>query len=116
MADPLTEPAPKPEPPRNYDCCGGGCADCELRLYGQRLKEWMQLRDARTAAADGTGFDDVCPPGQPRPFNSASIAALAWSISPASRFSALAICLKQFSVRRRSRRLSLSSDWIVAAA
>lgn len=30
----------KPQPPENYDCCGGGCADCELRLYYQRLAEW----------------------------------------------------------------------------
>ena len=33
-------PLPKPQPPVDYDCCGGGCADCELRLYYRRLAEW----------------------------------------------------------------------------
>ncbi len=34
---------PRPQPPVDYDCCGGGCADCELRLYAQRLAEWQKL-------------------------------------------------------------------------
>jgi hypothetical protein len=45
---------PRPQPPVDYDCCGGGCADCELRLYAQRLAQWQQLEAAlndRDAAA-----------------------------------------------------------------
>ncbi len=38
---------PRPQPPVDYDCCGGGCADCELRLYAQRLAEWQKLVAAR---------------------------------------------------------------------
>ena len=41
---------PKPQPPKDYDCCGGGCADCELRLYTRALKEWKQLEAAHVAA------------------------------------------------------------------
>ena len=40
---------PKPLPPEGYDCCGGGCADCELRLYIKRLKAWQQLVEAKTS-------------------------------------------------------------------
>lgn len=38
---PIQLPA-KPQPPKDYNCCGGGCADCDLRLYLRRLKEWQQ--------------------------------------------------------------------------
>ncbi|TAJ55716.1 MAG: oxidoreductase [Nevskiaceae bacterium] len=44
---------PKPQPPQNYDCCGGGCADCELRLYGRALSEWKKLAAAHEAAISG---------------------------------------------------------------
>jgi len=40
MPDP--SPPPRPRPPEDYDCCGGGCADCELRLYYQRLADWQK--------------------------------------------------------------------------
>jgi hypothetical protein len=36
----LEQLPPMPEAPKGYDCCGGGCADCELRLYGLALKAW----------------------------------------------------------------------------
>ena len=39
---------PKPQPPVGYDCCGGGCADCDLRRYQQALAAWQ-----RQAAAMG---------------------------------------------------------------
>ena len=42
-----TELSPKPQPPEGYDCCGGGCADCELRLYLKRLKAWQKLAEAQ---------------------------------------------------------------------
>jgi len=34
---------PRPEPPVGYDCCGGGCADCELRIYQRELARWKKL-------------------------------------------------------------------------
>jgi len=49
---------PKPQPPVDYDCCGGGCADCDLRLYARALAQWqrdvaeVQSRDVRVAAGD----------------------------------------------------------------
>jgi len=48
-----TNPPPKPEPPKDYDCCGGGCADCELRLYLKALATWQ--REYGKPAATGTG-------------------------------------------------------------
>jgi len=47
---------PKPEPPKDYDCCGGGCADCELRRYYQALAEWQRL-----AASVSTLQDSAAP-------------------------------------------------------
>jgi len=41
---------PKPEPPVGYDCCGGGCADCELRIYQRELGRWKKLEAAMIAA------------------------------------------------------------------
>lgn len=41
---------PKPEPPVGYDCCGGGCADCELRIYLRELGRWKKLEAAWLAA------------------------------------------------------------------
>lgn len=37
-ADVLT----KPQPPKGYDCCGGGCADCEITLYLRKLSVWQR--------------------------------------------------------------------------
>lgn len=37
---------PKPEPPKDYDCCGGGCADCEFRIYLRELGRWKKLEAA----------------------------------------------------------------------
>ena len=34
---------PKPQPPQDYDCCGGGCADCELKIYLRELARWQKL-------------------------------------------------------------------------
>ncbi len=33
---------PKPQAPVDYDCCGGGCADCELRIYLRELQRWQK--------------------------------------------------------------------------
>lgn len=33
---------PKPQPPVDYDCCGGGCADCELKIYLRELGRWQK--------------------------------------------------------------------------
>ncbi len=58
----MTLPAlpPKPLPPVDYDCCGGGCADCELRRYQQDLGEWLQLAarhaDLQAATERAHGF------------------------------------------------------------
>lgn len=48
---PLQPLPPKPEPPKDYDCCGGGCADCELKLYIRRLAEWKKLEADHKALA-----------------------------------------------------------------
>ena len=40
---------PKPQPPQNYDCCGGGCADCELRIYQRELLRWKKMEAALLA-------------------------------------------------------------------
>ena len=37
---------PKPQLPKDYDCCGGGCADCELKIYLRELAEWKKLEMA----------------------------------------------------------------------
>ena len=42
---PYTLP-PKPQPPKDYDCCGGGCADCDLKIYLRELAEWKNLEAA----------------------------------------------------------------------
>lgn len=44
MSSTTTNPPPKPQPPQNYDCCGGGCADCELKLYLRALAEWQKAQ------------------------------------------------------------------------
>lgn len=44
---------PKPQPPVGYDCCGGGCADCELAIYLRELARWN--KQARLA---GFAIDD----------------------------------------------------------
>jgi hypothetical protein len=49
---PNTTLPPKPQPPVDYDCCGGGCADCELRLFYQRLAEWRATMIERGLPAD----------------------------------------------------------------
>ncbi len=41
---------PRPQPPVNYDCCGGGCADCELRIYQRELARWKKMEAAMIAA------------------------------------------------------------------
>jgi hypothetical protein len=49
--DPLPDTLPpRPEPPQGYDCCGGGCADCELRIYLRELGRWQKLEAAMIAA------------------------------------------------------------------
>jgi len=59
MPEVVSDLPPKPEPPKDYDCCGGGCADCELRLYLRRLADWQKL----VALRDGPSTD--CPyPGK----------------------------------------------------
>ena len=49
MNTPATPLPPKPQPPVDYDCCGGGCADCDLRRYHQALAEWQRLAAAQAA-------------------------------------------------------------------
>ncbi|MES2886233.1 MAG: oxidoreductase-like domain-containing protein [Pseudomonadota bacterium] len=44
----MPKPPPKPQAPVDYDCCGGGCADCDLRRYQQALAEWHRLVDTGT--------------------------------------------------------------------
>lgn len=50
MSEPLPNPPPglppKPLPPQNYDCCGGGCADCELKIYARELARWKKMAAA----------------------------------------------------------------------
>lgn len=43
----MSKPAPlppRPQAPKGYDCCGGGCADCELTAYVRALAQWKQLK------------------------------------------------------------------------
>lgn len=46
---------PKPQPPQDYDCCGGGCADCDLRRYVLELARWRKLEIAFKAAEADRG-------------------------------------------------------------
>ena len=32
---------PKPQAPEGYDCCGGGCADCDIQAYVRAMKQWQ---------------------------------------------------------------------------
>lgn len=43
---------PKPQPPVDYDCCGGGCADCELRIYLRELQRWQKQARERGMPVD----------------------------------------------------------------
>ena len=43
---------PKPQPPQNYDCCGGGCADCDLRIYQRELLRWKKMEAALLAGGN----------------------------------------------------------------
>ncbi len=49
MPDPTDALPPKPQPPLNYDCCGGGCADCDLRIYQRELARWKKMEAALLA-------------------------------------------------------------------
>ncbi len=55
LTDSLPHPElpPKPQPPVDYDCCGGGCADCELRIYLRELARWQ-----KQARQLGVALDD----------------------------------------------------------
>jgi hypothetical protein len=44
---------PRPQPPTDYDCCGGGCADCELRIYLRELARWKKMEAQYLAAGGG---------------------------------------------------------------
>jgi hypothetical protein len=44
---------PKPQPPQDYDCCGGGCADCEFKIYLRELGRWQKLE--KTFRQNGGG-------------------------------------------------------------
>ena len=46
---------PPPQAPQGYDCCGGGCADCELRIYLRELARWKKLEAAMIAAGKLAG-------------------------------------------------------------
>lgn len=35
---------PRPQAPEGYDCCGGGCADCELTAYVRAMARWKKLQ------------------------------------------------------------------------
>ena len=50
MSAPVEPLPPKPEAPRGYDCCGGGCADCELTAYVRALARWKKLKAEHEAA------------------------------------------------------------------
>ena len=50
MSEPLP---PLPQPPEGYDCCGGGCADCELKIYLRELARWNKLEAQHRAAQSG---------------------------------------------------------------
>lgn len=50
MSAPVEPLPPKPEAPRGYDCCGGGCADCELTAYVRALAHWKKLKAEHEAA------------------------------------------------------------------
>lgn len=54
-AAPDTPPGlpPKPQPPVDYDCCGGGCADCELRIYLRELQRWQKQARLLGLPVDG---------------------------------------------------------------
>jgi hypothetical protein len=51
QTEPHTLP-PKPQAPQDYDCCGGGCADCELKIYLRALAEWNRLAADFAATQD----------------------------------------------------------------
>ncbi len=66
--DPPSALPPKPQAPVDYDCCGGGCADCELRIYLRELQRWQkQARqlgipaERVTVIPPGTDFDRFQP-------------------------------------------------------
>lgn len=54
MAENRSPLPPKPQPPQDYDCCGGGCADCELRIYERELERWWKLATAKPEADGST--------------------------------------------------------------
>ena len=43
-----TETRPKPQPPTDGECCGGGCSPCIWDFYYEELTEW-QKQQAQSA-------------------------------------------------------------------
>jgi len=41
---PKSEPAlpPRPQPPRDADCCGSDCPLCVFTLYDRELERWQE--------------------------------------------------------------------------
>lgn len=58
---------PRPQPPQDYDCCGGGCADCELRLYTRALIEWKKLAAAHAGLAAAPQVGSALPDRRAEP-------------------------------------------------
>lgn len=57
---------PRPQRPRDEDCCGNDCPNCVFTLYERELERWeeavAQLRARREAAGKKTGL-----PGEDAP-------------------------------------------------
>jgi hypothetical protein len=51
MSDAPAPLPPRPQLPENYDCCGGGCADCEIKIYARELARWRKLEAAYRSAS-----------------------------------------------------------------
>jgi hypothetical protein len=56
---PADQPAlpPRPQPPRDSDCCGSDCTLCVFTLYDRELEAWRQQVEAQRRAGGAAGAE-----------------------------------------------------------
>ena len=53
----MSEPDKKPEPPQNWECCGGGCSPCVWDHYYAALDAWNEKHGIAAAKPVESSID-----------------------------------------------------------